>query len=55
MRTISPFEIVQMLLDNIFVLVILLLRTEKSVVFPPEKLTFKIKATILKLSKRFLA
>ena len=44
-----------MLLDNIFVFVLILLLMEKSVFFTPEKLTFKIKIIIKKLSESFLA
>ena len=43
-----------MLLDNIFVLVLILLLREKSVFFTPEKSTLKIEI-IQKISKSFLA
>ena len=43
-----------MLLDNIFVLVLILLLREKSVFFTPEKPTLKIEI-IQKISKSFLA
>lgn len=50
MQTTSPFEILQMLLDNIFILALILLLTEKSV--PHENLIFKINKKIIKTVSR---